>query len=97
MTKLIVQPAAWRFFKKVRDAKLQALFRDTLATILEDPEIGTTKTADLKGIRCVDVFYAKTNYEVAYRIEHSPDDEPVVVVILAGTRENFYKELRRYW
>ncbi|WP_148411904.1 type II toxin-antitoxin system RelE/ParE family toxin [Murimonas intestini] len=35
-----------------------------------------------------------TSYEIAYRIYE--EDDKVVVVILAGTRENFYEELKRY-
>jgi len=34
------------------------------------------------------------NYELAYRIYE--EDGQMVVVILAGTRENFYDELKRY-
>ncbi len=34
------------------------------------------------------------NYELAYTVIE--EDEENVVVILAGTRENFYKELKRY-
>ena len=36
----------------------------------------------------------KTNYELAYTIIEDPGT--TVVVILAGTRENFYEELNRY-
>lgn len=37
---------------------------------------------------------AKTNYELAYTVEYVEDK--IVVVIMAGTRENFYDELKRY-
>ena len=33
-------------------------------------EIGEEKKGDFKGIRCVDLFYNKTNYELAYTIEY---------------------------
>jgi hypothetical protein len=42
----------------------------------------------------MDVFYQKSNYEIAYRIYE--ENGHFVVVILAGTRENFYEELKRY-
>ena len=35
-----------------------------------------------------------SNYELAYTLEYQ--DECVVVVIMAGTRENFYDQLKRY-
>jgi len=44
------------------------------------------ETGDLSGV--------KTNYELAYTIFE--EDDETVVVILAGTRENFYEELKRY-
>jgi len=41
------------------------------------------------------------NYELAYIVEHISQDgdagPKIVVVIIAGTRENFYEELKRYW
>ncbi len=59
-----------------------------------DPYIGELKTGDLAGVYGYDVNYSKTNYEIAYRIYE--EDDKIVVVILAGTRENFYNELKRY-
>ena len=50
------------------------------------------KTADLSGIYCCDIFRHKTNYELAYTIVEK--DGETVVVNLAGTRENFYEELK---
>ena len=41
-----------------------------------------------------DIYYNKTNYELAYRVEYI--DNKIIVVIMAGTRENFYNELKRY-
>ena len=41
-----------------------------------------------------DAYYNKTNYEIAYRIYE--ENGQVVVVIMAGTRENFYAELKNY-
>ena len=41
-----------------------------------------------------DIFYNKTNYELAYRVEYV--ENKMIIVIMAGTRENFYNELKRY-
>jgi len=43
---------------------------------------------------CYDVYYNKTNYEIAYTIKETP--KKIVVVILAGPREKFYEQLKRY-
>lgn len=55
----------------------------------------------MKGVRRFDIYYNKTNYELAYTVEEiqkpESDETEIVVVIMAGTRENFYNELKRYW
>lgn len=97
---IVLQPAA-KYLKKLKDKKLKQLYKETIDAILTNPEIGEEKTGDLKGIRCCDIYYNKTNYELAYSIEYiqiEDNSEPeVVVIIMAGTRENFYEELKRYW
>ena len=86
--------AAERYFKKIREMGLQEAFRAALQKIAVDPMIGEQKKGDLAGIWCYDVFHNKTNYEIAYRMYE--EDELLVVIIMAGTRENFYEELKRY-
>ena len=46
------------------------------------------------GVVVHDIFYNKTNYELAYTIENI--DGEMVIIVMAGTRENFYNELKRY-
>ena len=40
------------------------------------------------------IYYNRTNYELAYTVEYLEDK--VIVVIMAGTRENFYDQLKQY-
>ena len=51
--------------------------------------------------RLYDIYHNRINYELAYTVEErfSEDsgEKETVVVIMAGTRENFYDELKRYW
>ena len=95
MFQLRYKPYATRYFKKLREKGLINAFKKALTEISIDPySAGTAKTGDLAGIYCYDMFYNKTNYEIAYQIFES--DEKFVVVIIAGTRENFYQELKRY-
>jgi hypothetical protein len=87
-------PSARNYIKKIKDKKLKDEFQDALEKIREDYTIGEPKSGDLAGICGYDIFYNKTNYEIAYRVIR--EDDIVVIVIMAGTRENFYQELKRY-
>ena len=84
---------AERYFKKIKDKHLLAAFKAAIDQLRIDPYIGSPKTGDLRGIYGYDVKYAGVNYEIAYRIYE--ENGQLVVVILAGTRENFYEELKR--
>lgn len=84
---------AERYLKKIKDKQLLSAFKDAVDILKSDPYIGTPKIGDLQGIYGYDVKYAGVSYELAYRIYEENDQ--LVVVILAGTRENFYDELKR--
>ena len=95
MYDLRYKPPASRYFKKLKEKGLIKAYKDALIEISKDPySAGEAKTGDLKGIYCRDVNYNRTNFEIAYQIFEM--DEQLVVIIHAGTRENFYKELKRY-
>lgn len=94
MTEVRFLPPAARFLKKLKDKKLKTLYQEAIDKIREDHTVGAAKVGDLSGIYGYDIFYNKTNYELAYRVEYVEDK--IIVVILAGTRENFYEELKRY-
>ena len=80
--------------KKIKEKGLKKAFQDALEKISSDSYIGVLKAGDLTVVYCYYVYYSKTNYELAYRMYE--EDGQMVVVILAGTRENFYEELKRY-
>lgn len=86
--------AAEKYMKKLKEKGLKKAFQEALEEISSVPYIGELKTGDLAGVYCYDVYYRKTNYELTYKIYE--EDGQMVVVILAGTRENFYDELKRY-
>lgn len=87
-------PPAAKFLKKLKDQKLKALYREAIDRICADHTVGEPKRGDLSGIYGYDIFYNKTNYELAYTVEYVNDK--IIVVIMAGTRENFYDQLKRY-
>lgn len=94
MYNIRILPPAAKFFKKIKDKQLKKKFQDSIIKISNDYTIGEMKTGDLKGIYSLDIYYNKTNYELAYTVELINDT--VVVIIMAGTRENFYNELKNY-
>lgn len=73
---------------------MKALYQEAVDKIREDHTIGGAKTGDLSGVYGYDIYYNKTNYELAYTVEYLEDK--VIVVIMAGTRENFYDQLKQY-
>ena len=87
-------PPAAKFLKKLKDKKLKALYQETIDKICEDHLAGELKTGDLAGVYGYDIYYNKTNYELAYTVEYVEDK--VIVVIMAGTRENLYDQLKQY-
>lgn len=94
MAKLIILPLAAHYLKKLKEKPLKDKFQTAIDQILRDPYFGEPKTGDLSGIYCCDICHNKTNYELACTIVE--EDDETVIVILAGTRENFYEELKRY-
>lgn len=81
-----------RYLKKIKERKLKERFVDLIyTTIADDPESGDAKTGDLSGIYTMGFRYQKTEYRVAYMI--SPPT--TVIVLLAGSHEDFYTSLKR--
>ena len=83
MTQVQILPPAAKFLKKLKDKKLKSLYKEAIEMICED-----------YSMYGYDIYYNKTNYELAYRVRQL--DDLIIIVIMAGTRENFYEELKRY-
>lgn len=93
---LITSPATEKFIKKLKDKPLKRKFKEAFIEIQRDPfETGEQKTGDLSGIYGYDIYHNGTNYEIAYSVQEDEEGN-LVLVILAGTREQFYQELKRY-
>ena len=95
MLPVVYMPAAEKYFRKLKDKALKEKYKKAIEEIRKNPYIGKYKKGDLEGIMTVDVYYDKTNYEIAYRVSMLENGD-ILVIIMAGTRENFYKELKRY-
>ena len=94
MFDVIFLPAARNYIKKIKDKNLKKIIEEAINDIAEDYTIGEAKTGDLSGIYGYDVFYNKTNYEISYAVEEV--DNKIIIVIMVGTREDFYNELKKY-
>lgn len=94
MYEILFSSAAERFFKKIKEKQLKQAYKDALNKISINPYTGDLKSGDLAGIYGYDVKYKGINYEIAYTINEV--DGKKVIVLLAGTRENFYKQLKTY-
>lgn len=93
---LIPSPATEKFLKKLKDKQLKTKFRDTFKEIQQNPfEVGEPKTGDLAGVYGYDIYHNGTNYEIAYSVQED-DEGNLILIILVGTREQFYQELKRY-
>ncbi len=95
MHPIIFLPPAERYFKKITGKGLKNAFLEVINQIRQDPYSGSAKKGDLAGIYCYDLYYQGINYEIAYRIVINKDGS-IVVVVMAGTRENFYEQLKNY-
>ena len=94
MRKIEISAKATKFLDKLKEKPLKDKFYKMMNKIRENPEIGKGKTGDLQGIFCVDIYHARVNYELAYKVIER--DGELVIIILAGARGNFYDELKRY-
>ena len=94
MTEVRFLPPAAEFIKKLKDKKLKMLYQEAIDKIREDYTVGEAKTGDLSGVYGYDIYYNKTNYELAYTVKYQ--ENTIIIVIMAGTRENFYDQLKQY-
>lgn len=86
-----------KYLKKLKEKTLKEQF----LTIIYDeiavrPHSGEQKTGDLSGIWLSGIWaigfkYAGTTYRVAYEIK----DNAVIPILLCGTHENFYEQLKK--
>lgn len=80
---------------KKQDPQLYKKIKVAIAQIREEPFVGESKKSDLKGVFSLDIRHTKTNYELAYMIKEKDKGE-FIIVLMFGTRENFYIELKKY-
>lgn len=88
-----LSPRAKKQYKRF-DAHIKHEIRSGLLELEENPhQKGSLLQGFSHGLRYIKVFHAGVQYRAVY---DQKDDKKEVLVIFIGSRENFYKELRRF-
>jgi len=94
MYEIMFSSQAGRYLKKLKEQPLLNAYKAALLKISGNPYIGLPKRGDLASIYGFDIQYKGVNCEIAYTINEVNGKK--IIVLLAGTRENFYAQLERY-
>lgn len=94
MYDLLFSPAAERYLKKLKEEPLKDAYKAAFLAIMKDPYLGTRKRGDLSGVYGFDLNHRGISYEIAYIVREG--NEQKVVILLVGTGEDFYEQLKRY-
>jgi hypothetical protein len=91
VTEIFVQQtnAFLRAYKKLRDNQKDAVDR-AVAAVVQDPAIGDAKKGDLLGVYVYKFNCVSQQFLLAY--EYDPATR---VLLLVGSHENFYRNLKR--
>lgn len=82
-----------KYLRKLKNRQLKEKFTDAIyGTIANDPYVGNEKHGDLKSYFAYGFKYDRVDYRIAYTIN---DDNEIVIVVLAGSHEKFYEQLKR--
>lgn len=85
-------PVFQRDLKKVRDKKLKDKIVEGIETIRLDPLCGSGTIGDLAGMSTYEFNMSGVSYRIGYLVV---EQENLVVFILFGPRENFYRRAKR--
>ncbi|OUP90821.1 addiction module toxin RelE [Lactobacillus sp. UMNPBX10] len=82
-----------KYLRKLKNRQLKEKFTDAIyGTIANDPYVGNEKHGDLSSYFAYGFKYDRVDYRIAYTIN---DDNEIVIVVLAGSHEKFYEQLKR--
>lgn len=89
-----VTPSSTRSIKKLHERDKLTL-DDAINDIVKNPYIETQKKGDLSKILVHKFKINKQEALLVYKLEPSRDNPEVLVLVLLGTHENFYRELKQ--
>ena len=90
MENVVQSPLFAKQKKKLNKPQITQL-DEALRTIIANPEMGTLKTGDLKGVRVYKFRIDRNQILPAYEIVES-----TMYLYTFGTHENFYRSLKQY-
>ena len=88
--KIFQSPTFLKFVKKI-EKKFKLEIDKQVKLISENPEIGEQKKGDLQEVWVQKFKFSNCLYLIAYRIF-----EEDLQLIMIGTHENFYRDLKKY-
>lgn len=88
--RILVTPTFDRAVKKLH-RKQKAELDEAVKAVVGDTKIGEAKVGDLIGIRVYKFHMANQLCLIAYRVI----DESSIKLLMIGSHENFYRELKR--
>lgn len=86
---------AKKYFKKLKEKGLKQKYYEVIQHLVRDPYQGELKKGDLAGLRTTRFHHNQVEYRIAYYIEEDKDSS-LVIILSAGTRENFYEDIKQY-
>ncbi len=87
---LLLTPTFARQIKKLHKNQKSSLDK-ALRQLVEDPNLGDAKRADLEGIFVLKFMVNREKWLLAYR----QNSEDSLKLLLVGPHENFYRELKK--
>lgn len=91
MYQLVITPSAKRSLKRLSHDAQETLL-DAAQVLKENPFAGEKLTGSLSFLWSFHFKYQNAQYRIAYTVDQ---ERHLVVIHLAGPRENFYDRLRR--
>ncbi|MFV1951037.1 MAG: type II toxin-antitoxin system RelE/ParE family toxin [Nitrospinota bacterium] len=75
------------------DKHIQHKFKSKFSRLKEEPRKSFFLSGKYAGLRYIKIFHKGVEYRTVYDI---CDEKKEVLILFLGTRENFYKEIRRH-
>lgn len=88
--RILITPTFERAVKKLHKQQKSAL-DEAVRDIIKQPEIGEAKVGDLAGVQVYKFHMGNLLYLLAYRVL----DESTIKLLMIGSHENFYRNLKR--
>ena len=90
--RVFLSSKAGKQYKKL-DLHIRDTIKSNLDGLQQHPHKAYTLSGKYAGLRYLKIMHKGVHYRIVYDVF---DEKKEVLIIFLGTRENFYKELRRY-